>query len=374
MTELKKRARFSVDVTDEDRLKFANLSGDFNPLHTDSTYANGTNYKKCVLHGAFSAGIISRMAGMYLPGTKCLLHSMKLEFKNPIHTPITLDVQGTLEKSLGERGEVTVTIKDAKNGELLVSGSYEFGMHSADLPLYRQDSKGVTNTSINSNSSDAQLLITGAGGDLGSALISQLDCNCIGVSRSVNQDFIQIQDLENSDLTDSIGSLSAIVHCAWPKPLYQPLLTDDSDLKSLTEYHLSKPFRECIALAKLLKTKGIPGAQLILIGSTASLPGRHAWSAPYYSMSKSLVPLLVKILALELGPTGQKVVGVNFDMLDGGMNSTASKAAKIAARDRSPTGTLPTMEDAAMDLKWILANSGSLISGAVIDLSGGNIP
>jgi len=86
------------------------------------------------------------------------------------------------------------------------------------------------------------------------------------------------------------------------------------------------------------------------------------------------VPTLVKILALELGATGHKAIGVNFDMLDGGMNATLSKAGKIAAKDRSPIGKLPTMDEAALDLKWVLDNAGSLISGAVIDLSGGNIP
>ena len=82
----------------------------------------------------------------------------------------------------------------------------------------------------------------------------------------------------------------------------------------------------------------------------------------------------VKILALELGTHNLKVIGVNFDMLDGGMNANVSKATKIAARDRSPIGKIPTMDEAALDLKWVLDNAGSLISGAVIDLSGGNIP
>jgi 3-hydroxybutyryl-CoA dehydratase len=369
-----KHAQFTVEVTDKDRFEFANLSGDFNPLHIDDDYAKGTSFKKCILHGAFSAGIISQMAGMYLPGTKCLLHNMKLEFKNPIYTPVSLDVQGTLVKDFGEHGQVCVKIKDAESGETLVDGSYEFGRHSTDVHFAEIKARTNTKISTKSNQSEAQVLITGAGGELGSSLMRQLEFKCLGVSRSETEGLTYIEDLESSDLADSVGPLSAIVHCAWPKPLNEPLLEKSSDTKMLTEYHLSKPIRECIALAKLLKEKGIPGAKLILIGSTFSAPGRHAWSFPYYSLSKSLVPVLVKILALELGATGHKAIGVNYDMLDGGMNATASKAAKIAAKDRSPIGKLPTMDEAALDLKWVLDNAGSLISGAVIDLSGGNIP
>ena len=69
MTNMIKHARFTVKVTDKDRSEFANLSGDFNPLHIDDDYVKSTSFKKCILHGAFSAGLMSRMAGMHLPGS-----------------------------------------------------------------------------------------------------------------------------------------------------------------------------------------------------------------------------------------------------------------------------------------------------------------
>ena len=50
------RAKFSVAVSDEDRLAFAELSGDHNPLHVDAAYAAKTESKQCVLHGAFRDG------------------------------------------------------------------------------------------------------------------------------------------------------------------------------------------------------------------------------------------------------------------------------------------------------------------------------
>ena len=39
-------ASFTVDVSADDALKFAELSGDWNPLHTDPKYASKTTYKK----------------------------------------------------------------------------------------------------------------------------------------------------------------------------------------------------------------------------------------------------------------------------------------------------------------------------------------
>lgn len=65
---MNKTAKFQITVSDKDRIEFANLSGDFNPPHVDDVYAENTNFKECVLHGAFSAGLISKMAGMHLLG------------------------------------------------------------------------------------------------------------------------------------------------------------------------------------------------------------------------------------------------------------------------------------------------------------------
>ena len=38
MNHTNKNARFTLEVTDKDRSEFANLSGDFNPLHIDDNY------------------------------------------------------------------------------------------------------------------------------------------------------------------------------------------------------------------------------------------------------------------------------------------------------------------------------------------------
>ena len=369
-----KTAKFQVTLSDKDRIDFANLSGDFNPLHVDDDYTEGTNFKKCVLHGAFSAGLISKMAGMHLPGTKCLLHSMELNFINPIYTPAKLDVEGVITKDSGENGQVNVVIRDANNGERLVEGSYKFGRHISDVGHTDIKPRDESISTSELSRPESKVLITGASGGLGSSLIEQLDSEVIGLSRDKKEGLTCLEDIENISFLEDIGSLSAIVHCAWPQPINEPLLELGSGIKLQTEYHLAKPIRECIALAKLLKEKGVPGAKLILIGSTFSNPGRHAWSFPFYSLAKSLIPTLVKILSLELGASGHKVIGVNFDMLEGGMNSTVSKAAKIAAIDRSPIGKIPSVHEAATDIKWVLDNAGSLISGAVIELSGGNIP
>jgi len=371
---MKTDAQFSVNVTDNDRISFADLSGDHNPLHVDVNYAKNTDFKRCVLHGAFSAGLVSRMAGMYLPGVECLLHDLELKFINPIYTPVTLIVSSKLVKDDGDIGSVLVDIRDSKSGQIYVEGGYKFGRHNSKRFDPEEIKSAGEAYKKDSNYLSSRILVTGASGGLGSSLMKELGENGLGLSRKPADGIICVEDLESIVESEHIGQVDAIVHCAWPSPLNNPLLDSDGDLKTLTEYHLAKPIRECITLAKFLKERGTPGAKLILVGSVYSNPGRHAWSYPFYSLSKSLIPILVKILALELGASQHKVVGVTFDMLDGGMNSTISKAAKISAMDRSPEGIVPTMDQAAKNISWVLNNNSSLVSGAIIELSGGNIP
>jgi NAD(P)-dependent dehydrogenase (short-subunit alcohol dehydrogenase family) len=140
------------------------------------------------------------------------------------------------------------------------------------------------------------------------------------------------------------------------------------------QYNVGEPLGEMIRLGQILQQWGTPAAQLVLIGSTAALPGRHNYRMPLYTLAKALVPELVRILALELAGSGRRVTGVVFDVIEAGMNQRLSAAARVAHADRSPAGKLPSADDAAAQLEWILASPGWLASGATITLSGGALP
>ena len=56
---------FEVVVTNNDIQTFAELTGDFNPLHIDEEYAKNTNFGQ-VVHGALLVGYISRLLGMHI--------------------------------------------------------------------------------------------------------------------------------------------------------------------------------------------------------------------------------------------------------------------------------------------------------------------
>jgi NAD(P)-dependent dehydrogenase (short-subunit alcohol dehydrogenase family) len=330
-------------------------------------YATSTEFGRCVLHGAFAAGIVSKMAGMILPGRDCLLHGIRLRFLRPVFTPARLRARGTLVRDDGKVGEVQVSIEDAVMGQVLIEGVYQFGRHRHT----------ATPTLIGEGAPRALgepcVLVTGATGGLGAAVLQAFGASAIGVSRQRRDGMLTAHDADALGVLEVGRPIAAIVHCGWPEPDGQALL-DLADPASAVWQHITEPILQILALARLLKRCGRPGATLVLVGSTFAKPGRHGWRMPLYSTAKRTLEVLVPALALELSPWDRRVVGVSFDVIDGGMNRSTGESWRQSQEDRTLSGILPNPAESAEYLRWVVESPGRLANGVMIDLSGGALP
>jgi 3-hydroxybutyryl-CoA dehydratase len=77
-------ASISNTVTADVISAFAAVSGDRNPVHVDAAYAATTMFKEPIAHGMLSAGYISAVFGMRLPGPGAIYISQTLNFKAPV--------------------------------------------------------------------------------------------------------------------------------------------------------------------------------------------------------------------------------------------------------------------------------------------------
>ena len=73
-------------VTEADVVLFAGLSGDYNPLHTDSEFAKGTLFKERIAHGLLGLSIASGLANRlgFADGTAQALTGMEWKFRGTI--------------------------------------------------------------------------------------------------------------------------------------------------------------------------------------------------------------------------------------------------------------------------------------------------
>ncbi len=82
--EVGMEASLSKVCTEEDIQRFADVSGDYNPVHLDAEYASETMFKECIAHGMLTAGYISAVFGMKLPGPGAIYITQTLNFKAPV--------------------------------------------------------------------------------------------------------------------------------------------------------------------------------------------------------------------------------------------------------------------------------------------------
>ena len=61
-------ARLTKTIAERDIAILAELTGDFNPIHINDEFAQRTRFQGRIAHSIISAGLISAVLGMNLPG------------------------------------------------------------------------------------------------------------------------------------------------------------------------------------------------------------------------------------------------------------------------------------------------------------------
>ena len=113
----------SREVTDEIIHKFADVSGDYNPIHLDDEFAKTTRFGKRIAHGMLSGAFISAVLGNEFKDRKIVYLSQTMKFTAPVFIGDTVTATGTITNIREDKGIVTLeTICTNQNGETLVKG------------------------------------------------------------------------------------------------------------------------------------------------------------------------------------------------------------------------------------------------------------
>lgn len=117
-------ATFEKTVTREDIARFAEVSGDTNPLHSDPIYAARTRFKKPIAHGMLAAGLISAALGTrFAPEAVVIYLGQNLQFRAPVSAGDTLTATVTATKVDSEKSRVSLdTIVINQDGTEVVRG------------------------------------------------------------------------------------------------------------------------------------------------------------------------------------------------------------------------------------------------------------
>lgn len=123
--ELKVGDKFSTSkqITDAVVRAFAELSGDYNPIHLDDEFAAKTRFGRRIAHGMISGALISAVLGYELKDRKIVYLSQTLKFTAPVFIDDTVTATATVTNIReGKQIVIIETICTNQNDEMVVKG------------------------------------------------------------------------------------------------------------------------------------------------------------------------------------------------------------------------------------------------------------
>jgi acyl dehydratase len=80
----------SLTVTAEHVTHYAELTGDYNPLHFDAEFAARTKFGRLVVQGGLTTGLLHALVAMDLPGPGTVFLSQHWSFTAPVYIGDTI--------------------------------------------------------------------------------------------------------------------------------------------------------------------------------------------------------------------------------------------------------------------------------------------
>jgi len=77
-------------VTEDHVRKYAEISGDRNPLHFDPSFAAGTTFGRLVVQGGLTTGLLHALVAMDMPGPGTVFLSQNWKFVAPVYVGDTI--------------------------------------------------------------------------------------------------------------------------------------------------------------------------------------------------------------------------------------------------------------------------------------------
>ena len=87
------RASRRLALTAEHVRKFAEISGDRNPLHFDEAFAARTKFGRLVVQGGLTTGLLHALVAMDMPGPGTVFLSQNWKFTAPVYIDDTITAE-----------------------------------------------------------------------------------------------------------------------------------------------------------------------------------------------------------------------------------------------------------------------------------------
>lgn len=116
------KASISRTISESDVYLYAGITGDLNPAHMDEESSKNTLFKGRIAHGMLTAGLVSAVLGMQLPGPGTIYLSQELNFKAPVKFGDTIKAEVEVVEIIKEKILKLRTTCQNQNGVIVLEG------------------------------------------------------------------------------------------------------------------------------------------------------------------------------------------------------------------------------------------------------------
>ena len=374
-------------ITNDDIMKFVELTGDDNRLHTDADYAANTSFKKPVAHGMLGASFISTIIGTKLPGDGALWFSQSLEFLLPVRVGDTLIIRAEVLKK-DDRSQIIEIQTDITNQhkQKVTQGVAKVKVIEQEEDLQQQ---------IKELRKPVALVIGGSGGIGSAACLALADA---GFDVAIHC-FKNIKTAENlaekiavkgrkcivwaCDIADKVavtemiesvvrklGLVTVLVNCSTVKiaPIkFNDLLWNDFDL------HIANQVLGTFNLVRAV----VPHMEKLAYGKIINLDTQYVDSPELnllpYITAKGALRGFYKSLALDLASKGIRVNAVSPGMTNTDQIADIPERIRMTAAAKTPLKRLATPEDIANAIVFLASEKSDFLCGETIRVNGGQL-
>jgi acyl dehydratase len=117
------RAERSLTLTAAHVKTFAELSGDYNPLHFDDEFVSKTKFGRLVVQGGLTTGLLHALVAMDMPGPGTVFLSQNWKFTAPVFIDDTITAAAEVVSVHPSKPVTQLAIKVTRQtGEVVLEG------------------------------------------------------------------------------------------------------------------------------------------------------------------------------------------------------------------------------------------------------------
>ncbi len=115
---------------------YAEITGDYNPLHFDPEFASRTRYRRLIAQGGIATGLLHALVAMDMPGPGSVFINQTWNFTRPVYIGDTIRAQATVKSVHDRRPESQIEfVVENQSGEEVLNGvATVYQVQSRPLP------------------------------------------------------------------------------------------------------------------------------------------------------------------------------------------------------------------------------------------------